>query len=638
MEQVTKRRRWSLKRAFRRMPAALLLLVLALLVVVCTAGIPNGLARRIIGRMRTGSFAVEARGVRLHPFRGILIDELDVYRRGVVGPPCAEARGVAVGINPLARLRGQMMVRHVDVGDAFLRPRQLLGPPAPHRRTTPLTPATIMVNVDHAACHGADVNDISLLVRTGGFVVNVDNIHASLSKENLGGSMLARAVFDMRTRALRGHLDMEADPHIFVTALGDWRSRTLVEHIGNTQFRAPVRCSMEFERVCTPDQPVYLDGPFWIGECTYRGVDMLRADGQAAMRLSKTNSAVTVTSGLLVRPEGLVRGGFSMYPQRKRVVFDTVSTIDPKALARLVGIMKEDAVAGVSFTGPVRISARGEADLATFENTMITATVQGKDAVVDKLSVDEWQFDMRLEGREATLSEINGRFYGGKFWGDAGLLLAERGAAQRNIRYTLNLACDKGDFTSLASGLLGDSADYRGQFGGHVRAAGFAGKGQGKTVTGQGSFRIRYGRVFMLPVFGGLSDVIARIIPGLEFILKQSDATLHFDLADGKVQASKVSIEGDVLSLSGEGDYHFNKDVDFDVQMTLMKEHTAVAKIVRMLTYPISKLLEFRLKGTFNEPKWYPVNFSKDLLDRLRITSGEDEAGEEGGEQAEQER
>jgi hypothetical protein len=42
---------------------------------------------------------------------------------------------------------------------------------------------------------------------------------------------------------------------------------------------------------------------------------------------------------------------------------------------------------------------------------------------------------------------------------------------------------------------------------------------------------------------------------------------------------------------------------------------------LRTLTYPISKLFEFKLAGTVSEPQWYPVNFSSDLLERIGIGS-----------------
>jgi hypothetical protein len=36
----------------------------------------------------------------------------------------------------------------------------------------------------------------------------------------------------------------------------------------------------------------------------------------------------------------------------------------------------------------------------------------------------------------------------------------------------------------------------------------------------------------------------------------------------------------------------------------------------------LSWLFEFRLRGTIDNPEWYPVNFSRDLLERVGLKDG----------------
>jgi hypothetical protein len=366
-------------------------------------------------------------------------------------------------------------------------------------------------------------------------------------------------------------------------------------------------------------RPTDLRGTFAMKDFAFRGVDLLRADGHIALRLSRTNSAVRVTSGLLVRDEGIARGSFAIYSREKRLVFDGTSSMDPKALARLTGLTTNDVAPGVRF-GSVRIEAQGEVDMDRFAETSVSARVDARDIAVDKFSVDECAFALRMHGMACALEGIKGKLYGGPLWGSAAMFFPPPASKSRDIRYGLNLAFQDGSFAALVTDLLREEGkDYRGDFSGVLKAEGSAGAGKGRTVTGGGVFRIRRGRVFLLPVFGGLSEVLTKLIPGLEFILRQSDATVNFGLADGKVKAEKVSIEGEVLSLAARGEYGFGGDVDFDAQLTLMKEHTAVAKVLRMLTYPISKLMEFRVRGTFQKPLWYPLSLSSDILDRIGL-------------------
>jgi hypothetical protein len=170
-----------------------------------------------------------------------------------------------------------------------------------------------------------------------------------------------------------------------------------------------------------------------------------------------------------------------------------------------------------------------------------------------------------------------------------------------------------------------EKKEYSGQLSGHVTITGSVGKTDLRTLKGEGALKIREGRVFMMPVFGGLSTTMTKIVPGLDFVLRQSDATTEFVIGDGKIHTDKILIEGDVLSFNGHGDYHLNGKLDFNAQIKLMKEHTLVAKLIAILTYPISKLFEFRLHGTVAEPQWYPVNFSRDLLEKLGLEKEKEE-------------
>ena len=133
-------------------------------------------------------------------------------------------------------------------------------------------------------------------------------------------------------------------------------------------------------------------------------------------------------------------------------------------------------------------------------------------------------------------------------------------------------------------------------------------------MNGAGRLEIREGRVFLMPLFGGFSRFMTRIIPGLDFVLRQSDVRSDFRIVNGRIESDKIVVEGGVLSLRGNGSYVMGGNLDFNVQVKLMKENSLVAKLVRVLTYPISKLFEFRVRGSLEEPTWYPVNFSLDVL------------------------
>jgi hypothetical protein len=134
-----------------------------------------------------------------------------------------------------------------------------------------------------------------------------------------------------------------------------------------------------------------------------------------------------------------------------------------------------------------------------------------------------------------------------------------------------------------------------------------------RNLQGKGYVRVKDGRVFMLPVFGGLTAYLSKRIPGMNFVLSQTEARAEFAIADGKAHTDKVQISGDVLTLRGSGDYHLDRRLDFKAELLFLKPKTFAHKVFRLPTYLFSKLFEFRLYGTLDDPQWRPVNFTEDV-------------------------
>jgi hypothetical protein len=123
----------------------------------------------------------------------------------------------------------------------------------------------------------------------------------------------------------------------------------------------------------------------------------------------------------------------------------------------------------------------------------------------------------------------------------------------------------------------------------------------------------------MLPIFGGLTAFLSKVVPGVDFVLGQNDFSADFELRDRSILSEHVAVEGGVFSLQGKGVCGFDGNLNYAVQVKLMREHPLFAKLIRLITWPLSKLFEFRLSGTVAKPEWYPINFSRELLENLGL-------------------
>ena len=154
---------------------------------------------------------------------------------------------------------------------------------------------------------------------------------------------------------------------------------------------------------------------------------------------------------------------------------------------------------------------------------------------------------------------------------------------------------------------------------GTARVGGYIGAGTGPTVTGAGHVDVRGGLLFQTKLFTGLSAILAKVVPDFT-LFAQTDAGGDFTIRNSQVHSRNVQLQGTVFSAKGIGFYSFAGDLDFRVEVQLLR-NGPVAALVRLATLPVTRLLELRLTGTFEDPRWRPVN-----LNPAELFSGEDKA------------
>jgi hypothetical protein len=270
------------------------------------------------------------------------------------------------------------------------------------------------------------------------------------------------------------------------------------------------------------------------------------------------------------------------------------------------------------FRGPSRMSARGTVGILDPGLTDVETRAEARDLTVDRFEVPEGSMLVHTRGRTNFVRDVQATLCGGALTGAAAVV--QPSSPTGMVWYALSGRLADADFARfLRMARDGPDLDYRGRLWIETQFAGLAGEGAGRSVRGTGALRVREGRVFSLPIFGGLTRLMGRVIPGLDFVLRQTDARASVTIADGRVATEDVEITGGVLSLAGRGHCTFDERLDFDVQLTLRRERALLDRLLRGLVWPIGKLFQFRLHGTAREPRWYPVNFSPDLLRRLGL-------------------
>ena len=134
-------------------------------------------------------------------------------------------------------------------------------------------------------------------------------------------------------------------------------------------------------------------------------------------------------------------------------------------------------------------------------------------------------------------------------------------------------------------------------------------------LNGRGKIRVTDERLSQMKLFMGLTDYLAKNVPGVAGLVNQSQASADYTLKNGVLASDNIFIEGDVFSIMAWGRYDIPADnLDFSVRLQLLRNDSFLAKLVRPVTFPFTKLLlEFKVTGSVDDPKWTYVS----VLDRI---------------------
>ncbi len=606
------------ERMFFRVLTALLCLLIAASIWLSRVGLPNRMGDALMRHIDTGQFAVEANTIRIGLIKGIRLEDVAVYRRGKLGPPAVEAKSVILWVDPLAMLRGMSTVQRVEIRDGEVRPKAACS----DRDSAPATGVGAYqteLMLTRCCVQGVMVEALRCRLSLEETVARLNDVQMTLTRDGIRGTVSGHVQYDCRTDMVEGQADGAMYPSIVEPVLAAWNLNGLVRLFRRFEFDdKPPTASLVFQVGAGEGGPVVFDGDVHLESGRYRGVEALRAD--VALRVVCSNAPVVVTLDPLtvIRRDGSGQGLVEINRGTKTVRLDIHGSMNPHILRQALGVLKAPFWDRWTFDGPVALSAKGVVGYENLDGSDLAIGFTGRKLYYTNHPLDHCAVEVQITDHTVALSSIRAGMYGGEVMGSGDFRVSKDGGS--NTTFDVAASVTNLDFAQIATVLIGDDEqEYRGRLSGRLALRGLLGEGNADTVQGDGNIRIDDGRVFMLPVFGGLSDIMTRIIPGLAFVLRQSDASAEFRVEESFVSSDEIKIDGSVLSLKGHGRYGFDHAVDFRAQVKLMKDNNMVAKLVRVLTFPISKLFEFRVRGSLDDPHWYPENFSTDLLEKIGL-------------------
>jgi|GEM_PF-2550682 len=196
----------------------------------------------------------------------------------------------------------------------------------------------------------------------------------------------------------------------------------------------------------------------------------------------------------------------------------------------------------------------------------------------------------------STGSSVDGVFSAGLMGGDLDLEVAISNTKATPSPYTLAVNIDDLRFKELAE-LYSDNYETAGNLSGSVTLQGRS--NDLYSITGQGDATITDGNLYSIPIFGPLSKLVSIAIPKTKAgysVAKR--ASCSFQIGGGKILTDDFEALTSTFKLTTSGTIDYRTDaLDLRARMNFRGAPGFVL-------YPVSKLLEYRGRGTISQPVW----------------------------------
>lgn len=575
---------------------------------------PDRLVRRVLSVPNKSSFFFDVERVRLNFFSGIIIKNIYVYRKEKPGDAGVHIKTLIVDINWFDLMQKHMRIRKMKFLNTTIQSRQLIVPAEnAERRSLPVFNLNVEGSVFFKDLYldGVWFQEISADAKCRGSQLYVNHINGVLGNlEHPGSFSNATMVYDSEKAQVDVTLITSLNPYFLVPLLTRWGNSTLVKFIQrfdketlyNTRFDGSIN------RKFNTDDSMLIEGLFEVMGSKYNGVPFLNAETELSIYTSKNGAKITGEKCYIVKNKGIAHGNFTTEGEFDNIKFKGTSTIALTELMQLMNIQNR-FVQRIKFDTHPAIQANGVVCPKNYTNNQFYANIESSGFTYSNFHFSTFNSDIVVEGITNTLKNFKSDFYGGDMEGNLTFVILDN--SYTNIDYYGNFSLDSVNYGLFAPALgMQNSEEVSGLVDCNVELDGKLTENIWKGMNAKGSFSIKHGWLFRMHFFGGLSKILAHVIPGLDFIMSQSDLRVNFDMKDGIADITKFSLDGDVLSISGKGKVNLiNKEFDMKFQIKFMKQHTLVAKLVNTVVWPLSKLFEVRLTGTIENPNWQAVNF-----------------------------
>ncbi len=213
------------------------------------------------------------------------------------------------------------------------------------------------------------------------------------------------------------------------------------------------------------------------------------------------------------------------------------------------------------------------------------------------------------DGSRVLLNDWEGLAYSGSFSGDGEFV---RRQDLNDTEFSGKIDISQMELGQLMEDLIGKKKSFAGELNGRLQFE--AGKtSDNQTWKGNGWTELKNGLIWDIPVFGFVSQLLNSISPGIGNS-RATEARADFEFSDGAVQTENLKIQARGFALDYRGKAWYDGRIDARAQAALLNDVPVGGDLLSFALSPMTKLFEYHISGTLNQPVANPIYVPKWIL------------------------
>lgn len=635
----------TLKRIVERV--ALLLLALALvaggMLWQLSRDLPAPACRWLERRLSQGPFGIGFKRASFHPWRGVCLQQVWVHPKRDLGPPLLRVGEIRVAgrirhDRPPAQWVDAIHLSGLDVPPFHHWPvpfkeRSMLDWAAlfdPAQPLGALLARPVRVVIAQSRVFSVEIDRAEGALQSDGSHLFLDGGRCDFAPRRFRERVDGRANFAFNTSRLQASCAGTMTPETIEALclfLGGDRLVTVFHDVTDHAAPLNVSGSLSLDVPLEAGQPLACDMRV-SGQSAglrFRGVPFKHVEFALQwLRVAGQERRLTVAPVVAETEHGRADLALAYYPGVHLVDFSLQSTLPAATLAAAMRLPPAALPAALVIDAPPHVVVSGTyAGPASGRTSRMQGWVACDAAAYHRMHVSHMRADFSLRGtNQLAVSGIQARCYGGDLAGDVRIEPATHGSGPPRIGLAL-----RAERIDLAGAMAdtGVRSTMDGKVSGQLELAFPWDTNLLQQVQGRAQLRVEDGAILRIPVFAGLTDFLGRNVPGVDALLMQSDATLPVVVSNGLARIENFKVEGNLFSLAARGQCRLTEPgypIDGVTQLRFFKQKTLMGSLARLVTLPVSKMMEFRIAGSLRHPEWSYIT----LIDRLMDAVGGEQA------------